>query len=248
MPKTNGFDTRSVIADGSNTSGFTQPQYVEAFHESIGKSDFPVAQPNSDGAPELYDPNSGPDLHEGIHQQNLDLIYDHGNQVYVDPLIGINNGILDGYMAQSENIQRLIQDQIVQYDMRTTTQGTWPYGVDITTTYDGDGNTIGKEWKSHNGYSAYTNNDGVTTFKDSNGNEITEDEYKEGEGSWWQRFKEWASGGKGSSNITAETDIYLGNIVQFPGSQMNNGVMDVNDGIGEHIQVEDYLFVPIQSL
>ncbi|AII43952.1 hypothetical protein KR100_11350 [Synechococcus sp. KORDI-100] len=121
-------------------------------------------------------------------------------------------------MAQSSNIQQLLKDQVVQNSTETTTQGTWPYSVDITTTYNEHGYTTGKLWKHDNGYEAYINSDGETTYKDSSGNEITHDQYQEGSGSWWERVKKWFSDHKGDSNITAETDIYLGNLIDTPGS------------------------------
>ena len=62
-------------------------------------------QANSSTTLELYDPNPGPELFKGVHQHQHDLLDVNWNQAYIDPLIGINNGALEGYMAQSSNIQ-----------------------------------------------------------------------------------------------------------------------------------------------
>ena len=219
MPRSTAIDGQSFFQDGSIGLGLSEPQRMEGLDELNENSSWVLGtQANGSTALELYDPNAGPELFEGVPQHQHDLLDVNWNQAYVDPLIGINTGALEGYMAQSSNIQQLIRDQVVQNSTETTTQGTWPYSVDITTTYDADGNTTGKLWKHDNGYEAYTNSEGETTYKDSNGNEITHDQYQEGKGSWRQRAKEWWADHKGNSNITAETDIYLGNLIDTPGS------------------------------
>ena len=219
MPRSTAIDGQSFFQDGSIGLGLSELQRIEGSDELNEHSTWVLAtQANGSTALELYDPNAGPELFEGVHQHQHDLLDVNRNQVYVDPLIGVNTHILEGYMAQSSNIQQLLKDQMVYYDMETTTQGTWPNSVDITTTYDENGNTIGKRWENDNGYSAFTNSEGETTYYDSNGNEITHDQYKEKSGSLWQRFWEWLTDHKGDSNITAETDIYLGNLIDTPGS------------------------------
>ena len=219
MPRSTAIDQESFFQDGSIGLGLSEPQRMEGSDELNENSSWVLGtQANGSTALELYDPNAGPEFLEGVHQHQHDLLDVNQNQAYVDPLIGINTGALEGYMAQSSNIQQLLKDQMVQNDMETITQGTWPYSVDITTTYDADGNTTFKVWKSANGYRAQTNSDGETSYYDSSGNEITYGQYKKGNGSWWQRAKEWFTDHKGNSNITAETDIYLGNLIDTPGS------------------------------
>jgi hypothetical protein len=203
---------------------------------------------NSDNTLDLFTPNAGPTLYEDVHQKQYDLINDYENQVYIDPLSGMNHGALEGYMAQFNKIQQMIKDQIVHGDMKTTRQGTWPYGVDITTTYDDNGNTTGKLWKHDNGYSAYTNSDGEVTYKDSNGNEITHDEYQEGSGSWLQTAWEWSTGGQGNSNITAETDVWLGSFIESHSNLSSNRALEtlVNEGQNSEILIAENLFITEQ--
>lgn len=219
MPKTNAVDGESFFQDVSKGLGLSEPQRMEGLSKlNENPSGVLAILASGNTALELYDPNTGPEFLEGVHQHQHDLLDVNRNQAFLDPLTGINIHLLEGYMAQSSNIQQLLKDQMVQNDMETITQGTWPYSVDITTTYDENGKTIGKRWKDDNGYMAYTNSYGETSYYDSNGNEITQDQYKEGSGSWLKRAWEWLTDHKGDSNITAETDIYLGNLIDTPGS------------------------------
>ena len=68
----------------------------------------PVTQ-NSDNTLELFTPNAGPTFYEDVHQNQYDLINDYQNQVYIDPLSGMNHGALEGYMAQFNKIQQIQQ-------------------------------------------------------------------------------------------------------------------------------------------
>jgi hypothetical protein len=258
MSKFDSFVPRRTTADVTyqdiyEASNCSQPlsgqRHFAALDEIVAGINVPnTAIQNTENTLDLFNPSAGIVFYEDIHQEQLDLINIHQNQVYIDPLSGINHGALDGYMAHFNKIQQILKDQIVHGNTKTTRQGTWPYGVDVTTTYDDNGNTTGKWWKHDNGYSAYTNSDGEVTYKDSNGNEITHDEYQEGSGSWLQTAWEWSTGGQGNSNITAETDVWLGSFIESHSNLSSNRALAtlVNEEQKSEILIAENLFITEQ--
>ena len=238
--------SQSIINETNTSAVLSEYRHSEALDRITGNPlQLQTANQEDERSLEFIDPNAGPNFYEGVSRQQYDMINDFRNQVYIDPMNGMNNGLLEGYMAQFEKIQYLIKDQIIQYDQKTVRQGTWPYGVDITTTYDNDGNTIGKEWKHDNGYSAYADQDSNYTYKDSNGNEIGEDEYSEGSQSLGGYWDKWF-GGQGDSNITAETDVHLGRFMHLAEKQLNNGAMLLDHNQDINFGVADNLFAAVQ--
>ena len=256
MRNINRFDTQRLTTSVLNQNRseetnapqvLSEPGHLEALDEIIGNPlEFQKTTQTDETNLEIFDPNSVPDFYEGVGHQHYEMGNDYGNQIEFDPMHGMNNGELEGYIAQFDKIHQAIKDQVIQYDQKTVRQGTWPYGVDITTTYDENGNTTGKLWKHDNGVSAYANSDAEYTFFDSNGNEITHDQYEEESGSVWGFFKK-LFGGQGNSNITAETDVMMfGNFIDCSGNQLNHGAMLVNDGQDSNIVTAENLFAAVQ--
>lgn len=257
MRNINHFDTQRITAgifnqnrsEESNTPQvLSEPRHLEALDEIIGNPlKFQKTTQTDETNLEIFDPNSSQDLYQGVAHQYYEMGNDYGNQIEIDPMHGINDGELEGYIAQFDKIHQTIKDQVIQYDQKTVRQGNWPYGVDITTTYDENGNTTGKWWKHDNGVSAYANSDAEYTFFDSNGNEITHDQYEEESGSLWGFFKK-LFGGQGNSNITAETDVMMfGDFIDSPGNPLNTGTMLVNNGQDRNILTAENLFAAVET-
>ena len=125
---------------------------------------------------------------------------------YIDPLTGYRPGLQEESDARMAKFQDMIRDQMINYDRITKDLG---WGYTVTITYDNSGRAVSKLWTSPTGYTAFTKRDEsgtTTTYKNSNGEEISHDDWKSNQGSFLVRFWEWLSGGQGNSNITAETD------------------------------------------